>query len=83
MEADSRDAEPRMVNRQLREAIATDTPLSSNLIEDKELNGELRKAALRWSIYRFPLKYTPTKNQKTKRGKSEDAYLSPPAAEPT
>lgn len=35
-----------------------------SLIEEPKLNGELRKAALRCSVYRFPVKHVPTEDQR-------------------
>lgn len=50
------------VDRQLKAAVATDKPGVSRLIEEQYINGELRKAALRWSVYRFSVKFEPTAN---------------------
>lgn len=63
MEAARRGNETNTVDRQLKEATKTDTPYSPSFMEAREFNGELCKAAMRWSIYRFPVKYKPTNDQ--------------------
>lgn len=60
MEGDSRGAGQGSGSRQLKTSMATDCHSIPSLIEIADLNEELGKAAMRWSVYRFPVKYTPT-----------------------
>lgn len=57
LEADSRGAQPNAVDRQLKRAQCTPGRNALSMIEEPMLNGELRKAVLRWSMYRFPVKH--------------------------
>lgn len=63
LEAESRGANPNNINRQFKASVATSELKKRSLIEEPQLNGELRKAALQWSIYRFPVKHTATAHQ--------------------
>lgn len=58
MDETSRGRTPNPVDRHLRAAATTQTPKLPICIEEPDLNGELREAAIRWSVYRFPVKYT-------------------------
>lgn len=55
-----------------RQLLAQTTGLSLNteytsggesIIDDKNVAQELKKAALRWSVYRFPVRHTPTQDE--------------------
>lgn len=37
-----------------------------SILEEPGVHGELRKAALRWSIYRFRVRYKPSNDNATK-----------------
>lgn len=63
LEADSRGAQPSAIDRQLKQVQCTPGRNEPSLVEEPELNGELRKAALYWSVYRFPVKHVPTADQ--------------------
>lgn len=63
LEADSRGAQPNPVDKQLKAAKCTQLQTTPSLIEEPNLHGELRKVALRWSIYSFPVQYAPTEEQ--------------------
>lgn len=60
----SKGPTPNPVDRQFVAAAAMNpqhaTTRRLSFIEEPNVGGALRKAALRWSIYRFPVRYTPT-----------------------
>lgn len=56
-------AEPNPINRQLRASLTTDRPQTNSLIQEQNIHGELRKAALRWSVYIFPVRHSPSSEQ--------------------
>lgn len=60
LESDSRGATPNPGDRQLKAAITTEKLQAPSLVEETNMNGDLRKAALHWSVYRFPVKYVPS-----------------------
>lgn len=60
---DSMGTGPDAGTRQLKASKATTDGNRPSFIETKDLNGNLRKAALRWSVYRFPVKYEPTNEE--------------------
>lgn len=59
MEVDGRESNANPIYHQLKISLTTKSPKLPSLIEERDLNGDLLKAALRWSVYRFPVKYTP------------------------
>lgn len=65
---ESKGASPTNGSRQL---VAESTGLASgqegetktNFVEERDVVAELKKAVLRWSVYRFPIRYTPTEQE--------------------
>lgn len=63
LEQESSGAQPNQKNRPLRAAQSTSKKNTSSLTEEPNLHGELRKAALHWSVYRFSVNHAPKEDQ--------------------